>query len=119
MNKNCTVYKTVDFIGKRWTLLIILEIFKGEKHSKRYSQIKKSLMNITPKILSVRLKELVEKGIVKKKMDTSSYPITSEYSLTKKGLDFIKIIQDIKEWALDWNVKNKTCKNQDCEKCEF
>jgi len=35
MDDNCTVYKTMDFISKKWTLLILLELFKGGKRKKR------------------------------------------------------------------------------------
>ena len=53
MDKDCSVYKTADFIGKRWTLLILLELYRGKK-IKRYSQIKENLHEITPKMLSTR-----------------------------------------------------------------
>ncbi|MBR9676046.1 helix-turn-helix transcriptional regulator [Candidatus Woesearchaeota archaeon] len=119
MNKNCTVYKTVDFIGKRWTLLILLEMYKGVNHKKRYNVLKNSLPHITSKMLSARLKELQKRGLLKKKVDSTTAPITSEYQLTKKGVGFINIIKDIKGWALNWDLKNKKCESQDCDKCEF
>ena len=53
MDEDCAVYKTVDFIGKRWTLLILLELYKGENKWKRYNELKRNLMSITPKILSL------------------------------------------------------------------
>lgn len=118
MNNECVIYKTVDFIGKRWTLLILLELYKGNLKSKRYSQIKEQL-DITPKILSARLKELGKHKLISKKIDTSSIPIKCEYSLTKSGKDFIKIIKDIKQWALKWDIKNKICKGLDCKDCEI
>lgn len=119
MNKDCTVYKTADFIGKKWTLLILLEIHKGKNNTKRYSEVKNSLPGITPKILSARLKELEAHNMVKKTIDASKFPISCEYTLTASGVDFIKIIQDLKEWALKWNVKNKVCSKTECAHCEF
>tara|TARA_Y100000310_G_C20677341_1_gene813853 strand:- start:879 stop:1235 length:357 start_codon:yes stop_codon:yes gene_type:complete len=118
MNEDCTIYKTTDFIGKRWTLLILLELYKGNP-VKRYSELKNNLGDITPKILSTRLKELEKQKMIKKEIDASKFPIKCEYSLTESGLDFIKIIKDMKTWALKWNVKNKVCSESDCENCEF
>lgn len=117
MDTNCTLYKTADFIGKRWTLLILLEIYKGEKQTKRYSQIKSSLPKITSKILSARLKELENEGMVKHFVNAASFPIVSEYQLTKSGEEFVDIIKSMKLWALKWNLKNKPCQGADCRNC--
>jgi len=119
MEKDCTIYKTANFIGKRWTLLILLELYKGENKWKRYSEIKKGITTITPKILSARLKELEKEKLIEKKIDTTNFPVKCEYSLTKSGEDFIKIIQDMKEWALRWKVRNIVCKKSDCKECQF
>ena len=119
MDPDCTVNKTVDFISKRWTLLILLELYKNKSGWKRYSQIKAKLPKITPKILSTRLKELKKEGMINKRVDTSIIPIKSEYSLTDSGLDFIKIIKDIKKWALKWKYDNKVCESTQCKQCEF
>ena len=117
MEKNCTVYKTADFIGKKWTMLILLEIYKGEKNKIRYSKLKKSLPDITPKVLSSRLKELILEGLISKHIDTSEFPIKCEYSLTKSGKDFISIIKQMKAWALKWKIKNELCSRSDCLNC--
>jgi len=117
MDKDCTIYKTVDFIGKRWTLLILLELNKGKADTKRYSELKKSLDDITPKILSTRLKELEEQKMIKKKVDTTSIPIRCDYSLTPRGKDFIKVINKMKVWALKWNLGRNVCDSTDCENC--
>ena len=119
MEQDCTIYKTANFIGKRWTLLILLELYKGESKGKRYFQIKQGLKQITPKILSQRLKELKKEGLITKKIDASEFPVKCEYSLTKSGQDFIRIIQDIKKWALKWKIKNIVCEKADCKECEL
>jgi DNA-binding HxlR family transcriptional regulator len=116
MHEKCTIFKTADFIGKKWTLLILFELYKGEK-IKRHSDLKKALPNITPKILSTRLKELEHEGLIKKRIDTTEFPIKTFYSLTPPGKDFFKVIQEIKQWSLKWKVKNKICKNSNCDEC--
>ena len=116
MNEKCTIYKTADFIGKKWTIPIILELSKNKK---RYSELKRSLNNITPKILSTRLKELEKEKMIKKIIDNSKPKLICEYSLTKSGKEFMPIIQDMKKWALNHKFKNKLCSETDCEHCEF
>ncbi len=119
MDKKCTIYRTVGFIGKKWTLLILLELYRGELKSKRYSEIKSNMQGITPKMLSARLKELENEGLVKKIVDASSFPVRCDYSLTKSGYGFIRIIKDIKQWALRWKISNKACLDSDCGKCSL
>jgi DNA-binding HxlR family transcriptional regulator len=116
MDKNCPVLYSANLLGKRWTIMIILEIYKGENKWKRYIEIKNKMPQLTPKILSTRLKELQKEGIIDKKIDSSTVPIKSEYSLTKKGEGFIKIIHDMR----DWSMKNSSrkCNVKDCRQCE-
>ena len=119
MRKNCTIYKTASFIGKRWTLLIILEIYKGDKDWIRYSALKNRLMDITPKILSARLKELEKENLIKRRVDTKNFPIKSEYTLTEMGKEFIKVIEKMKDWALKYKIDNQECEIKTCKECGF
>jgi DNA-binding HxlR family transcriptional regulator len=117
MNIDCTVYRTVEYLSKRWSLLILLELFKGEDYSKRYSELKNDLLDITPKVLSTRLKELQSEGLVSKTVDASSFPVRSDYTLTESGLALIDVIKSLKEWALIWKIDNEPCQKMDCADC--
>ena len=117
MEEDCTVYQTAGFIGKRWTMLILLELYRGKLKTRRYSELKRNIPDITPKMLSLRLKELEREGLVEKTVDASEFPVKSSYSLTKSGKDFIKIIKGIKNWALRWKLDNKVCEKADCGNC--
>lgn len=119
MKKSCPIYQTVNFIGKRWTLLVITELYRGKDKWKRYSKIRESIREITPKMLSSRLKELEGEGMIKKRIDANKFPIKSEYCLTQKGEDFVKIIKNMKSWGLKWKLKNEKCLNLDCKECEI
>jgi DNA-binding HxlR family transcriptional regulator len=116
MQETCTIYRTIDFISKKWTLLILLELYKTQG-TKRYSELKNSLLDITPKILSSRLRELEQQGLITKTIDTSGFPVKCKYTLTESGKEFIRIIKDIKKWSLQWKTKNKECEQQDCKHC--
>jgi DNA-binding HxlR family transcriptional regulator len=117
MQESCTVNQTVHYLTKKWTLLIILELYKGDGYTRRFSDLKDSLAGITPKILSERLKELEREGLVARRVDATSFPVRSEYTLTESGLEIIGIIRDIKRWALKWKVQNIACGEQDCKVC--
>ena len=119
MKKECGVRNAVNFLGKRWTLLILLELYKGKQEWKRFSLIKRNLDNITSKILSLRLKELERENLIEKRVNIAESPIKSEYKLTGAGKDFIRIIKSIKRWSLIWKKKNRTCEEINCKDCEF
>ncbi|MDY1591614.1 MAG: helix-turn-helix domain-containing protein [Methanofastidiosum sp.] len=63
---DCTIYKTLNIMGEKWSLLILLELYRGETNEKRFNELKRGLKGITPKILSLRLSELEEQGLIKK-----------------------------------------------------
>jgi DNA-binding HxlR family transcriptional regulator len=107
----------MDYLAKKWTMLILLELRKGEQEWKRFSAIKDSVKDITPKVLSERLKDLEVEGLVIKRIDTSSFPIKSEYRLTESGEELVDTIKQIKHWALKWKVVNEACLVQDCRRC--
>ena len=117
MDEACTVNQTVKYLTRKWTLLIILELYKGPGNTRRFSELKDSLGDITQKILSERLKELEEEGILTKKVDARSFPVKSEYTLTESGLEIVDVIRGIKMWALKWKIDNIPCGDQDCKNC--
>lgn len=118
MNETCTVYTTMNLISKKWSLVILLEIYKGTNGKKRFSELKNSLPDITSKILSIRLKELEKQGLIYKKIHTAHVPVKCEYSLTKRGKEFVEIIKQIKKWALKWYIDNPVCEHLNCTNCE-
>ena len=119
MNHECTVYRTMDYLAKRWTFLILLELYKGPEHMRRFSELKNMLMEVTPKILSQRLKELEQEGLVQRMIDASSIPLKSEYKLTEGGIELIGAIRTVKEWALKWQIDNEECASNDCSACPY
>ncbi len=117
MQNECTVNQTVKYLGKKWTLLIILELYKGEGYTRRFTEVKDRLPGITAKVLSARLKELEEEGLVEKRVEAGTVPVRSDYTLTASGLGLVEEIKDIKRWALRWKIENRACGAQDCHDC--
>lgn len=114
--EKCVLTKTLNLIGKKWTLLVLFELYKGEDNWKRFNYLKKRLKGITPKMISARLKELESFGLIKKRINKKFSPIGMEYCLANRGKSFIKVIFEIKEWVLEKNSK-KDCCNRDCRYC--
>ena len=117
MQDGCTVNQTVKYIAKKWTLLILLELYKGNDHRRRFSELKDCLEGITQKVLSARLKELEREGLIENTVNNKSFPMKSYYNLTESGLEIIDIIKNMKSWALKWKIKNIECGCKDCCEC--
>ena len=93
-DKSC-VTKTIKIIGSKWTILILRELCEG---TKRFGEFQRGLPGISPKTLSLRLRELEKHGIVKKKI-FKEIPLHVEYSLTTRGESLRAIIDQMREWG--------------------
>jgi DNA-binding HxlR family transcriptional regulator len=89
--------KAMDILGKRWTVLILSQLLIG---SRRFSEIETALP-ISGRLLSERLKELEEEGLVTRNV-YPEVPIRVEYALTTKGSELSPIIKGIEGWASNW-----------------
>jgi DNA-binding HxlR family transcriptional regulator len=86
--RSCPIETTFKIIGKRWTVLIIREMFRGTTQFNRFLQ---NIGGITPKVLTERLRELQKFGIVRRRI-VSEYPIRVEYGLTDLGKEFEPVL---------------------------
>ncbi len=86
--KECPVEATFRIVGKRWTILILREMFMGVTQFNRFME---NVEGISPKMLSIRLKELQRFGIVKKRI-VSEEPIRVAYQLTDRGRELAPIL---------------------------
>lgn len=92
-----TIDETFDYLRKKWAIQIIKGLFCNCRHFKDFLELNPYLSS---KVLSERLKELEQKGIIEKKVEDSN-PFHTEYFLTEKGLRLNKIIFDMFDFALD------------------
>jgi len=109
----------MDYLAKKWTILILLELRKGEQEWKRFSELRDSMKDVTPKVLSERLRNLEMEGLILKRVDASAFPIKSEYKLTQAGEELVEATKQIKNWALKWKISNEICLLQDCRSCKL
>lgn len=89
----------IETVSKKWTILIISELLF--KNKVRYSELHKKFKNISPGILSNRLKELSKYEIIDR-VQINSIPPEVYYSLTDKGFELVKILKNIKKWRKKW-----------------
>ena len=96
--ESCPVLKTADIISGKWTLLILRDLADGIN---RFSALERSLVGISPKTLSERLKSLDKAGVVTRK-SYAEVPPRVEYSLTPMGLDLIPLIEHMRDYGTKW-----------------
>ena len=91
----CPVEITLQLIGSKWTVLIIRDLSTG---TKRFGELKKSLGNITQKVLTHNLKELEKNGLIVRKV-YPEVPPRVEYSLTETGHSLQPILDAMFKWG--------------------
>lgn len=97
--KVCPRYEqAVQILGKKWTGLILRILITGKK---RFCDFKASLPDMSDRMLSERLKELEEAGIVARHV-RDTRPVLIEYELTEKGRALEPVVAAIQGWADRW-----------------
>lgn len=105
----CPIEVALNVIGKKWTVLIIRELFNGKK---RFSEIAATLP-ISSKLLTDRLKELEEHGIISRTL-YPEIPPRVEYKLTESGQTLSSVLDALREWG----VQHYANLCQEKSKCE-
>ncbi len=90
------VRDTLYVLSGKWKLPIIIALINGPK---RFTNLQRSLEEITPKILSKELKELELNEFVTRTVYPTS-PVTVEYELTQYSQSLNKIIEEMRDWGL-------------------
>jgi len=97
--KLCPKYAAAfELLGKRWVGMIIKVLFEG---TCRFKDLNAEIPNISQKVLTDRLKELEENGIVYREV-LDEKPVKVLYSLTKKGRELEPVMDAVQGWAVKW-----------------
>ena len=91
----CPVETTLKIIGDKWKVLILRDLFTG---TKRFNELKRSLKDVTQKMLTQQLRELENDGIIHREV----YPVVPpkvEYSLTELGNTLKPVIDSMYDWG--------------------
>ena len=91
-------HRASELIGRRWTGAIIFVLLKSRC---RFATLRDAIPDITDRMLSDRLQELEQEGILERTVIPDT-PVRVEYALTKKGRALGSAVDAIVDWAHKW-----------------
>ena len=93
----CPVAKASEILCEKWTLLIVRELLMG---GTRFSDFQRGMAAISPTMLTKRLNELADHGLIIRKKIPGQRGY--EYFLTEQGKELAPILQQVGEWGMRW-----------------
>src|SRR5215831_9695278 len=92
---SCPVRKAMDILDSKWTLLIIRDLLQGRK---RFGELRSTIGEISPKILTQRLRLLEKEKIIEKTV-YAEVPPHVEYELTARGQRLRAVVEALAQWG--------------------
>ena len=96
------VETTLMLISDRWKVLIIRDLLGG---TKRFGELKKSIGNISQKVLTANLRSMEESGLLNRKV-YAEVPPRVEYTLTNTGYSLKPVLDAMVAWGTEYKKKN-------------
>jgi DNA-binding HxlR family transcriptional regulator len=108
--QSCPVARSLEFLGERWTLLVVRDLLMGPR---KFQDFSASLDGVAPGVLSHRLKVLEDNGIVARRL-YSEHPPRAEYALTDRGLELRPVVRALGIWGArhlgaEWTFVHDAC----------
>lgn len=97
----CPVETTLMLISDRWKVLIIRDLLTG---TKRFSELKRSVGNISQKVLTANLRSMEESGLLTRKV-YPEVPPRVEYTLTETGYSLKPLLDAMVQWGTEYKQK--------------
>ncbi len=94
----CGVAKALDVVGERWTLLIARDLLLG---GRRFSDLQQGLAGLTPNLLSRRLKEMQQAGLIEQRKLAPPQAATV-YALTELGRELEPVVLALGRFGSRW-----------------
>lgn len=91
----CPVETTLTLIGDKWKVLILRDLMPG---TKRFGELKKSVGNVSQKVLTAQLRAMEASGLINRKV-YAEVPPRVEYSLTELGKSLKPILDAMYAWG--------------------
>ncbi len=91
----CPVETTLSLIGNKWKVLILRDLMTG---TKRFGELKRSVGDVSQKVLTAQLRDMEENGLISRKV-YAEVPPRVEYSLTPLGESLSPILSAMKNWG--------------------
>ena len=105
----CPVETTLTLIGDKWKVLILRDLLPG---TKRFGELKKSVGNVTQKVLTTQLRDMEEQGLVRRRV-YAEVPPRVEYSLTDLGKSLKPILDAMWTWGEGYQAQNRAKEDAD------
>lgn len=93
-------HAAIELIGKRWTGAIVCAL---TERPLRFGELSRAVPGLSDRLLSQRLRELEEEGLVRREVEPGS-PVRVTYSLTQKGNELRPAIAELRNWARRWRA---------------
>ena len=100
--KECPINHTFKLVGKKFTMLIIRNMI--HRDHKRFNQFLE-IEDINTKVLSARLKEMEEDGLIERKIYPDK-PVRIEYTITEKGRALEPILNQMSAFSMRYCAKD-------------
>tara|TARA_R110000764_G_scaffold26798_1_gene63822 strand:- start:425 stop:799 length:375 start_codon:yes stop_codon:yes gene_type:complete len=95
------VRDTLDVIGGKWKLLILISIWEGNKH---FREIERSIPKLSTKVLSKELKDMEENQLITRTV-LNGFPVRTEYTPTEHSKTLKKVILELQNWGINHRKK--------------
>ncbi|MDD5365567.1 MAG: helix-turn-helix domain-containing protein [Gallionellaceae bacterium] len=92
----CPLAKAAELLCERWTMIVIRELVAGSQH---FNDLQRGLPLMSPTLLSQRLKQLTEAGVVRKTVGNTG---KQAYELTEAGLELESLVKVMGIWGHRW-----------------
>ena len=110
-NYRCHFELTLQLIGGKWKLLVIY--FLSLQKVIRFGQLRRTLPEISERMLVRQLRELEEDGLVSRKV-YGTVPPRVDYALTPLGESLMPIMESLKVWGNMYEVSRGQTKARTC-----
>lgn len=91
------VRDTLDVIGGKWKLLILISVWEGNKY---FREIERSIPKLSTKVLAKELKDLEANKLISRKV-IDDYPVRIEYTVTKHTKTLHNVIETLRDWGMN------------------
>ena len=98
----CPIKTSLGVLGKKWTMLILRDI--GILGVDRFNRLLDSISRLTPRVLSMRLKELEKEGFIQCIEEGKKSPMIVRWTLTEKGRDALPILLQFTVFGSKWHA---------------
>lgn len=118
--ENCPVFIASQILGRKWAIIILQELLTPEARAGlRFNQIQKDLDWITPKVLTERLRQFAEQGLLNRTVDASTIPPSVTYKLTEKGEGLREAIVAMQNWGRKFSGRiTADCLGPGLDRCQ-